>query len=145
MAVGLLTISANAIGWCNLSPRRTCGLISPVQQGNKGGSVTDFQDWWGTEVAWKSSEGVPSPWVSWQHLGSTIAVPGRTRYTSIEEILGGQELRQLAYSGSHSDKVQVNCPSLWVSRFLSVEAYLMRSGTAIYLQGIRVKTHVQLF
>ena len=35
------------------------------------------------------------------------------------------------YSGSHSDEVQVNCPGQCVPRLLSVEVYLMRSGTAI--------------
>jgi len=34
------------------------------------------------------------------------------------------------YSDSHSDEVQVSCPSPWVARLLSFRAYLIRSGTA---------------
>jgi hypothetical protein len=40
------------------------------------------------------------------------------------------------YSGSHSDEVQVSCPSPETARLLSVEVYPMRSGTAIVLATI---------
>ena len=43
------------------------------------------------------------------------------------------------YSGSHSDEVQVNCPSLRVPRLLSVEVYLMRSGTAIKVMFMHIR------